>query len=171
MKNLICVLNALIICCIFVSCSADIASDEITEYDMKENTSANETSLESQALNNDNMYNITLDINGTSYSAKFYKNKATEELIKKMPLTFDMSDLNKNEKYSYLDFSLPTDAKAVNKISTGDIMLYGDDCLVVFYKDFNTAYSYTRLGYIESPDSFLKDTGTENISVTFRLIK
>jgi hypothetical protein len=40
-------------------------------------------------------------------------------------------------------------------------MLYGNNCLVIFYKSFYTSYSYTRIGHINN----LPDLGTESISI------
>lgn len=63
-----------------------------------------------------------------------------------------MQDFNQNEKYYNLSSSLPTDEYNVGKIKKGDVMLYGADTLVIFYKDFDTSYQYTKIGLIENLD-------------------
>lgn len=62
-----------------------------------------------------------------------------------------MSELNGNEKYYYFEETLPSNATQIGTIQTGDIMLYGSDCLVLFYDTFSTSYRYTRIGKIDSP--------------------
>lgn len=114
------------------------------------------------------MYQIQIVTNGKTFSAKLYKNETTEALMKKLPMTIDMSELNGNEKYYYFSGSLPTDAKKPSKINAGDIMLYGDDCLVLFYKSFSTSYSYTSLGYVEEVDGLAKALGSGSVKVTFQ---
>ena len=37
-------------------------------------------------------------------------------------------------------------------------MLYGNNCLVIFYKSFDTSYSYTRIGHIENLEDLNKDS-------------
>ena len=88
-------------------------------------------------------------------------------LTEMLPLTLDMSELNGNEKYYYLDTSLPSSPEKVGHISEGDIMLYGDSCLVVFYKSFDTSYTYTRIGHIDDASELADTLGTGSVTVTF----
>ena len=74
-----------------------------------------------------------------------------------------------NEKYYYFNESLPTNSERIGKINTGDLMLYGSDCLVLFYKSFSTSYSYTRLGHIDNPQGLADVVGSGNITVTFEV--
>ena len=106
-----------------------------------------------------------------TYSAKLYNNQTTQALVEGFPLTVDMSELNGNEKYYYLSNRLSTVSEQPGKIYTGDIMLYGDDCLVVFYETFSTSYKYTQLGYIEDAAGFVKAVGEGNVQATFMLTK
>ena len=92
-------------------------------------------------------------------------NDTTKEFINLLPLQLEMSELNGNEKYAYLDESFPTYSYAPKKIEKGDVMLFGDNCLVIFYKSFNTNYTYTKLVHIDDLD----DIG--NSSIVLRLEK
>ena len=81
-----------------------------------------------------------------------------------------MDELNGNEKYYYMTSSLPTNSKRVGNIETGDIMLYGSDCLVIFYESFNTPYSYTRIGKIDNPSSLKGTVGKDGFMSSFRTL-
>ena len=90
-------------------------------------------------------------------------------LTKMLPLTLDMSELNGNEKYYYLDTSLPSSPEKVGHISEGDIMLYGDSCLVVFYESFDTSYSYTKIGHISDTSGLADALGKDDVTITFEI--
>ncbi len=77
-------------------------------------------------------------------------NPATRELVARMPLNLDMTDLHNNEKYATLEQPLPTQEYSPGTIQTGDLLLYGSDTLVIFYKTFTSSYSYSRLGHIDN---------------------
>lgn len=94
------------------------------------------------------MKNYELIIQGRSYELLFEDNKAVHELSESLPLTIEMNELNGNEKFYYLPKDLPTHSEPVKEIKKGDVMLYGSNCLVLFYEDFRTHYSYTRLGKV-----------------------
>ena len=100
-------------------------------------------------------------INNIKYEIDLEYNDTVKELYNKLPLEYEMDELNSNEKYVYLDYELPSDPVKVNNIEKGDIMLYGDDCLVLFYKSFTTPYSYTKIGHINN----LEELGSENITI------
>ena len=110
---------------------------------------------------------VTIQVANQGFTATLFDNPTTRALIEKLPMTIQMDELNGNEKYYYMPDQLPTSSERVGYINKGDIMLYGKDCLVLFYESFSSSYSYTKLGYIEDPeylDSVLRDG---SIAVTF----
>ena len=117
----------------------------------------------------DNMQNIIITIKNKKYEAILYDNSTTKELIKKFPITITMSDLNGNEKYYNFSKSFPTSRENVANINKGDIMLFGDNCLVIFYKSFSTRYRYTKLGYIKNLEDLENSLGKGDISITFNI--
>ena len=117
----------------------------------------------------ENITKITVSINDYHFSAVLYDNANSKAFSKILPLTLDMSDLNGNEKYYYLDNTLPTASENPKQIKSGDIMLYGDNCLVLFYKSFSSSYSYTKLGHIEDTSNLEKAVGSGNATVTISI--
>ncbi len=117
----------------------------------------------------DNMQNIIITIKNKKYEAILYDNSTTKELIKKFPITITMSDLNGNEKYYNFSKSFSTSSENVANINKGDIMLFGDNCLVIFYKSFSTRYKYTKLGYIKNTEDLENSLGKGDIEITFIL--
>ena len=109
---------------------------------------------------------MNIKIGKKTFEVKLENNKTVETLLKKLPMTINMSELNGNEKYFYLSDVLPSDPENVGNIKTGDIMLFGDNCLVIFYKSFKTSYRYTKIGYIEDSSQLEKVLGKTSIEVT-----
>ena len=48
-------------------------------------------------------------------------------------------------------------------------MLFGSDCLVLFYESFSTSYSYTPLGAVENPQGLADALSSGSAQVTLRL--
>jgi hypothetical protein len=78
-----------------------------------------------------------------------------------------MIELNGNEKYFDLSHHLPANASNPVTIQNGDLMLYGSNTLVLFYKTFSTSYSYTRIGRLENPAGLATALGAGNATVIF----
>lgn len=126
-------------------------------------------------LNDDNLKkevikSINMQIGNKNFIIKLFNNNAARSLITQLPLTLDMKELNGNEKYSYLPKKLPTDSQNISEIKTGDLMLFGSDCLVLFYKNFHTSYSYTKIGYIEDISELTTALGKENIQIKLSIL-
>ena len=117
----------------------------------------------------DNMQNIIITIKNKEYEAVLYDNSTVRELIKNFPISITMSDLNGNEKYYNFSKSFSTSSENVANINKGDIMLFGDNCLVIFYKSFSTRYKYTKLGYIKNTEDLENSFGKGDIEITFIL--
>ena len=122
--------------------------------------SLNPTNSQTETVKMDKIY---ATINGEKLEIKLEDNSTVSALSKELPLEVSMSDLNNNEKYAYLDNSLPTNSYSPKHIEAGDVMLFGDNCLVIFYKSFDTSYSYTKIGHIDS----LPSLGDGSVSVIF----
>ena len=105
--------------------------------------------------------NVKITINENTYNILLDDTKTNREFVKLLPLEIKMNELNGNEKYTYLDQSLSTNIYNPKQIMKGDIMLYNNNCLVLFYKTFDTNYSYTKIGHIDN----LEDLDNSDILV------
>ena len=110
---------------------------------------------------------ITLTIGEATFAATLEDNAAAAALLERLPMTLEMSELNGNEKYFYLSENLPSAPYRPGTIRAGDLMLWGGDCLVLFYKTFDSSYSYTRLGALDDPSGLAEALGDGSVTVCF----
>ena len=152
--------SLLIVICLFmvVGCSSkkNEADNQNTQTNQQENNNK---------LNNSNevIKSVKAIINGKEYTINLEDNETANSFANLLPQELNMRELNGNEKYIYLDTTLPTNSSNPKRINAGDVMLYGNNCLVIFYKSFDTSYSYTKIGHIDN----LPNLGNDSISVKF----
>ena len=110
---------------------------------------------------------ITVSVGGTRFAAVVENTATDRAFLDKLPLTLSMSELNGNEKYHYLAEPLPSASESVKQIRAGDIMLYGDNCIVLFYMSFTTSYRYSRIGHIDDAAALASAVGKSDVTVIF----
>ncbi|MFV5689187.1 cyclophilin-like fold protein [Flavobacterium sp. ZT3R25] len=112
---------------------------------------------------------IRIKIGSSVFNTTLSNNATATEFKAMLPMTINMSDLNRNEKFYDFANALTTNASNSSIIQTGDLMLYGNRTLVLFYKTFSTLYSYTRLGRIDDTTRLTEALGNGDVSITFEL--
>lgn len=148
MKNkLILVVLVIILVFAITACSKNVENDNNNASNKKEVIST-----------------LRVVIDEKEYIVKLNDNKTSKSFIKLLPQELNMSELNGNEKYAYLDNKLPVNSYNPKRINKGDVMLFGNNCLVIFYKSFDTSYSYTKIGHIDN----LPDLGNGDVLVKFK---
>jgi hypothetical protein len=110
---------------------------------------------------------MKIKIGSQTFIARLYDNSTTAAFKAMLPMTLNMVELNRNEKYAELSSELPANALNPGTIKTGDLMLYGSNTLVLFYKTFSTSYSYTKLGRIDDAEGLPDAVGSGNVTVRF----
>lgn len=112
-------------------------------------------------------HRITIRVGDRAFVATLADNPAAAAFSTLLPLSLSMTELNGNEKFAELPSRLPTRASRPPSIRSGDLMLYGAETLVLFYKSFSTTYSYTAIGRIDDPAGLAAALGAGRVAVTF----
>jgi len=94
-------------------------------------------------------------------------NAAAHAFAALLPLTLDRRELNGNEKHASLPKALPANASRPGTIRNGDLMLYGTDTLFIFYSQFDSSYSYTRLGRVDEAAGLAQALGARGARIKF----
>ena len=131
------------------------------------NSHANESNanVDNKVISN----KMKISIGSNTFTATLYENETTKALKAMLPITLNMSELNGNEKYFHLSTDLPTNTTNPEIIHEGDLMLWGTNSLVLFYKTFSTSYKYTKIGHIDNPLGLASVVGSGNVTIVFEL--
>lgn len=112
---------------------------------------------------------LKITVGSSVFTASLYDNATANAFKALLPLTINMSELNGDEKFYDFPNNLPSNATAPGSIQNGDIMLYGNRTLVLFYKSFSTSYNYTRIGKVDNTSGYASALGSGATTVRFDL--
>lgn len=156
-----------------VGCQSQLQADsqdlQNEQLSLSQNDSDKTSDDQDQSQNegNKDMEQLMITIDNQDFSITLEKNETVNALFEQLPMSITMDELHGNEKYYYMKKKLPTNAKSISHIEAGDFMLFGNDCLVLFYENFSSSYSYTRLGHIDDVAAFVRkvDSGSMNVTI------
>lgn len=154
----------------FASCDTDNLIDvpETVPPEQPETPASNGKEDNNDDNNNDPMSNtVNIKVGSSTFTTTLSGNAAAQAFKALLPMTVDMTEMNRNEKYYNLPENLPTSASRPGTIQNGDLMLWGSNTLVLFYQTFSSSYSYTPLGRIANPAGLSAALGAGNVTVTF----
>ena len=112
---------------------------------------------------------LEITVGDQTFTVTLADNESAAAFAALLPMTLDMSELNGNEKYHYMKNDLPSDPQRVEYIEAGDLMLYGGDCVVLFYQSFATPYRYTRIGRVDDVSGLREALGRGGVTVRFAM--
>jgi len=110
---------------------------------------------------------VWMTAGGQSFAVTLADTDAARAFVARLPMTLDMEELNGNEKKFDLPKNLPANPTRPGTIRNGDLMLWGDNTVVVFYVTFDSPHSYTRLGQVRDPTALAQALGRGGVRVQF----
>lgn len=112
---------------------------------------------------------IKIKVNSHVFTATLSDNNTAKVFKESLPMTINMIELNGNEKYFDLPYSLITNSWHPKTVKEGDLMLFGSKTLVLFYNAHSTTYSYTKLGAIDNITGLSYALGSGNVTVIIEM--
>ncbi len=108
---------------------------------------------------------MRIQVGGKACEVILGEGEAARALAATLPLELRMEELNGNEKHGELPVPLPTSAFAPGTIRRGDLLLWGDRTLVLFYEGLASPYRYTLIGRLADPSCLGGIEGQRQITI------
>ncbi len=93
---------------------------------------------------------IQIKLNGKYYKAHTVISYASQNFISNFPLSVQMGDDGTNKKKGCVYFKFDGDSDKPKNIEKGDLLIYGDSCVVIATTDFVGYNQYKKIGHIDN---------------------
>ena len=177
MKRIIIFLTALLLAFCTAACTAENPPKSEAEsaesgvaVPHSENKAVNNYKKETDAAMQTEM-KMNVQIGENTFTATLEDNAAVREFIemmKKAPVSVEMSDYSGFEKVGALGKNLASDDRQT-MTAAGDIVLYNSNQIVMFYG--SNTWSYTRLGHIDDLAGWEDTLGDGDITAVFTILQ
>jgi len=114
-----------------------------------------------------NATRVWMTVGDRRFAVSLAATEAARAFAARLPLSLQMTDLHDNEKKFDLPDALPANPARPGTIRNGDLMLWGANTVVLFYKTFDSTYSYTRLGRVDDPTGLAQAVGRGSVQIRF----
>ncbi|MBE6989530.1 MAG: hypothetical protein E7426_02125 [Ruminococcaceae bacterium] len=104
-------------------------------------------------------------INEREFPFLWEENYTVEKLLMRPTLSFTLQELNGCLKYIMLQPPLPYQPQIADDIRSGDLVLYGNSWLVLFYNPLVAPMNVTRLGRLEDTAGLEEMVGPGSVSL------
>ncbi len=142
--------------------------DNMTKKDANNKTKKEDSSGQVVTPEHDAIDMIMMRVGDKEFPIILARNDASQEFAEALPFELEMKELNGNEKYyTGRDKFQAIEEYQPGQIKAGDLMLYGDNTVVLFYKTFNSEYSYTRLGWVQNAYELAEVLGDGDVTIDF----
>lgn len=158
MKPKLCLLLA---CLALVACSSQLSSQEGKSRDLSSVTSSHQRK---QTEEDHRM--VIAKVGDREFQISLEDNQASREFLDLLPMTIEMAHVNGNEVYYDLGKPFTTSHRPAGQIQVGDLKIWEEAGLVLFYKDFSSSYSYTDLGQVMDAEG-LEEALQASTTITF----
>lgn len=96
---------------------------------------------------------ITITVNGKSFVVELADTKAAQQFAKSLPQTISTRSLNGRELYADIaGWTFTNQSEPSGLMEAGDIMLQGENRLIIFYNTDTSNDMLTRIGRVREKD-------------------
>lgn len=140
------------------------------EADTNENTSPNTRSVSARSSTEQEIANVEISVNNVTYTVIMEDTPTGRALVSRLPSTSMRLPASYDRdgvlKYYDMPNEVVSDPEEITTVSAGELLLDGNDRLLLFYQDTEAVGTYTRVGRIENSEGLAEAVGNDEAFFT-----